>query len=34
MHDAELIELWRGGRRESLHRGHAVICDASGVVEA
>jgi L-asparaginase II len=31
---AEMIELWRGDRRESLHRGHAVICDRSGVVEA
>lgn len=31
---AELIELWRGGRRESLHLGHAVICDSRGVVEA
>lgn len=30
-----LIELWRGGRLESLHSGHAVICDASGqIVEA
>ena len=29
-----LIELWRGGRLESQHRGHAVICDASGVVDS
>lgn len=30
-----MVELWRGGRLESLHRGHAVICDATGqVVEA
>lgn len=30
-----MIELWRGGRLESAHVGHAVICDASGaVVEA
>ena len=29
-----LVELWRGGRLESQHRGHAVICDASGVVES
>lgn len=30
-----MVEVWRGGRVESLHRGHAVICDASGaVVEA
>ena len=30
-----LAELWRAGRRESIHRGHAVIVDAGGqVVEA
>lgn len=34
MRSAELIELWRGGQRESLHRGDAVICDTKGVVEA
>ena len=34
MRSAEMIELWRGGRPESLHRGHAVICDSKGVVEA
>lgn len=34
MPSAEMIELWRGGQRESLHLGHAVICDRSGVVEA
>ncbi len=34
MRPAQLIELWRGGQLESLHTGHAVICDASGVVEA
>lgn len=34
MRSADLIEIWRGGRRESLHRGHAVICDSRGVVEA
>lgn len=34
MRSAEMIELWRGGRRESLHRGHAVICDRKGVIEA
>lgn len=27
-----MVELWRGGRLESQHRGHAVICDASGQV--
>lgn len=31
---AELIELWRGDLREGVHRGHAVIADRSGVVEA
>lgn len=31
---ADLIELWRGGIRESVHQGHAVICDAKGVVAA
>ncbi|MGR3249099.1 MAG: asparaginase [Paracoccus sp. (in: a-proteobacteria)] len=34
MRSAEMIELWRGDMRESLHRGHAIICDAHGVVEA
>ena len=30
-----MVEMWRGGRLESQHRGHAVICDSSGnVVEA
>jgi L-asparaginase II len=29
-----MVELWRGGLLESTHAGHAVICDASGVVEA
>jgi len=30
-----MIELWRGGMLESLHMGHAVVCDGSGtVVEA
>lgn len=30
-----MVELWRGGRLESLHLGHAVICDPTGqVVEA
>ncbi|WP_323716601.1 asparaginase [Paracoccus aminovorans] len=31
---ARLIELWRGGLRESSHLGHVVISDADGVVEA
>lgn len=34
MRSAELIELWRGEQRESLHFGHAVVCDKHGVVEA
>lgn len=30
-----LVELWRGGILESLHRGHAVISDANGqIIEA
>ncbi len=30
-----MIELWRGGMLESVHSGHAVICDDTGaVVEA
>ena len=29
-----MAELWRGGLLESTHLGHAVICDAKGVVEA
>lgn len=31
---ARLIELWRGGMRESTHLGHVVISDANGIVEA
>lgn len=30
----DLIELWRGDLLESVHRGHAVICDPSGIVQA
>ena len=31
----ELVELWRGDLLESVHRGHAVVCDGTGrVVEA
>ena len=26
----ELVEIWRGPLVESVHRGHAVICDADG----
>jgi len=29
-----LAELWRGGVVESTHLGHAVICDAKGIVAA
>ncbi|MBL9053033.1 MAG: asparaginase [Tabrizicola sp.] len=29
-----VAEIWRGGLLESTHLGHAVICDAKGVVEA
>lgn len=34
MRSAELIEVWRGGQRESLHCGDAVVCDSKGLVEA
>ena len=27
-----MVELWRGGLLESVHRGHAVICDAQGEI--
>ena len=27
-----MVELWRGGLLESVHRGHAVICDATGQI--
>jgi L-asparaginase II len=27
-----MVELWRGGRMESQHLGHAVICDEAGQV--
>ncbi len=31
----DLIELWRGGLLEGVHRGHVVVCDAAGeIVEA
>lgn len=29
-----MVELWRGGRLESLHLGHAVVADARGIVAA
>ena len=29
-----MVELWRGNLLESNHFGHAVICDAKGIVEA
>lgn len=28
----DLVEIWRGDLLESVHRGHAVVCDASGAV--
>ncbi|MTH76681.1 asparaginase [Paracoccus aestuariivivens] len=34
MSEARLIELWRGGLLESSHRGHVVIADSNGIVEA
>lgn len=31
----DLVELYRGGMLESVHRGHAVICDGTGeIIEA
>lgn len=27
-----MVEVWRGGILESLHHGHAVICDADGAI--
>lgn len=30
----DLIELWRGGLPESVHRGHAVVWDRGGMVAA
>ncbi len=29
-----VLEVWRGGLLESTHLGHAVICDAKGIVAA
>ena len=29
-----MAEVWRGGLLESAHLGHAVICDAKGIVQA
>lgn len=29
---ADLVDLTRGGRRECLHRGHAVIVDTAGAI--
>ncbi len=29
-----MVEVWRGGFAESVHRGHAVLCDARGEVRA
>lgn len=34
MPTVDLIELWRGGMLESVHRGHAVVWDAGGMVAA
>ncbi len=31
---AAMVEVWRGPFAESIHRGHAVICDASGEIRA
>lgn len=29
----DLVELWRGGMLESVHRGHAVVWDRSGMID-
>lgn len=29
-----MVEVWRGGMLECSHLGHAVICDAGGIVES
>lgn len=29
-----MAEVWRGGLLESTHLGHAVVCDAKGIVQA
>ncbi len=34
MASVEMVEIWRGEFRESVHRGHAVVCDASGEIVA
>lgn len=35
MAGVDLVELWRGGLFEGVHRGHVVVCDAAGeIVEA
>ena len=30
----DLVELWRGGLLESVHRGHAAVWDRGGLVES
>lgn len=30
----DLVEIWRGGRLESLHQGHAVVMSEQGIVES
>lgn len=34
MASVEMVEIWRGDFRESVHRGHAVVCDAGGDIVA
>ncbi|MFD1880838.1 asparaginase [Paracoccus pacificus] len=34
MSAVDLIEVWRGDLREGVHQGHAVICDAKGIVQS
>ena len=34
MGPVDLVEIWRGGMPESVHRGHAVVWDRGGLVES
>ena len=31
-HPVDLVEVWRGDMVESLHQGHAVVCDHNGAI--
>ncbi|HSF92413.1 MAG TPA: asparaginase, partial [Paracoccaceae bacterium] len=32
VHALPMVEVWRGEMIESLHTGHAVVCDPSGEI--